>query len=95
MSITPEDLSQVAHLSKLSITSDDLVSHTKQMNKIIEFIEQLNEVNTNVIKPMAHPLKMTQRLRLDEVTQSDRHQDFQAIAPKVENTFYLVPTVLE
>jgi aspartyl-tRNA(Asn)/glutamyl-tRNA(Gln) amidotransferase subunit C len=52
-------------------------------------------VDTHDVEPMANPLDATQRLRPDKVTQSNRRDAFQAIAPAVENGLYLVPKVIE
>jgi aspartyl-tRNA(Asn)/glutamyl-tRNA(Gln) amidotransferase subunit C len=57
--------------------------------------EHLAEIDTDSITPMAHPLHMTQRLREDKVTEEDRSESFQAIAPKIGKSHYLVPTVIE
>lgn len=95
MSITSQELNQIAHLARLSLDEQTLTNSTEQMNNILGFVEQLNEVNTSNINPMAHPLEMTQRLRVDEVSESDEHEIFQAIAPQIEQQLYLVPTVIE
>jgi len=47
------------------------------------------------VTPMAHPLDANQRLREDQITETDRRGEFQAGAPAVENGFYLVPKVIE
>ena len=58
-------------------------------------VDQLQAVDTHNLEPMANPLDATQRLRPDKVTQSNRRDAFQAIAPAVENGLYLVPKVIE
>ncbi|MGV6826462.1 MAG: Asp-tRNA(Asn)/Glu-tRNA(Gln) amidotransferase subunit GatC, partial [bacterium] len=55
----------------------------------------MNSVDTSGVTPMAHPLDMSQRLRPDEVTESDNRENFQSIAPQTENGLYLVPRVVE
>ena len=55
----------------------------------------INAVDTQGIEPMAHPLDARQRLRADEVSETDQHELFQRIAPKVETGLYLVPKVIE
>lgn len=95
MSITSQELSQIAYLARLKFDKDALMANTKQMNNILTFVEQLKEVNTDDIMPMAHPLAMNQRLRPDEVVAIDEHKNFQAIAQQVQQQLYLVPTVIE
>jgi aspartyl-tRNA(Asn)/glutamyl-tRNA(Gln) amidotransferase subunit C len=55
----------------------------------------MSSVNTDDVTPMAHPLDATQRLRADEVTETDQRDHFQEIAPNVEDGLYLVPKVIE
>ena len=57
--------------------------------------EQLAQIDTDNITPMAHPLHMTQRLREDKVTEEDQSESFQEIAPQTGKRHYLVPTVIE
>ena len=52
-------------------------------------------MDTRDVEPMANPLDATQHLRADEVTEDNRRDAFQAIAPAVENGLYLVPKVIE
>ena len=58
-------------------------------------MEQLDAVDTSGVKPMAHPLDASQRLRPDQVSEDDRRDEFQRIAPRVEAGLYLVPKVIE
>jgi len=59
------------------------------------FVEQLDSTDTGGVTPMAHPLDAVQRLRADEVTETDQRERFQAIAPAVEDGLYLVPKVID
>ena len=65
-----------------------------ELSAILAFIEQMNEVDTDGVVPMAHPLDMTQRLRADVVTEPDRRKELQANAPAVRDGLYLVPRVI-
>jgi aspartyl-tRNA(Asn)/glutamyl-tRNA(Gln) amidotransferase subunit C len=58
-------------------------------------VEQLETVDTTSVVPLAHPLDALQRLRADEVTESDQREAFQAVAPQTEAGLYLVPKVIE
>ena len=53
----------------------------RDLSDILDLVDQMNQVDTSGVEPMAHPLDMTQRLREDEVTESDQRERFQAIAP--------------
>jgi aspartyl-tRNA(Asn)/glutamyl-tRNA(Gln) amidotransferase subunit C len=58
-------------------------------------VDQLQAADTRDVEPMANPLDAVQRLRADEVTEENRREAYQAIAPAVENGLYLVPRVVE
>lgn len=89
------ELKQIANLAKLTIDADTEVETIKDLNAILGLAEQLSEVDTDDIAPMAHPLHMSQRLRADKVTEQDQSDTFQTIAPKIDKGHYLVPTVIE
>jgi aspartyl-tRNA(Asn)/glutamyl-tRNA(Gln) amidotransferase subunit C len=95
MSLSEEQVGQIAYLARLSLSDEQLKSNTKELNNILELVEQLTEIDTDDIEPMSHPLHMTQRLREDKVTEQDQSESFQAIAPKTGKRHYLVPTVIE
>ena len=95
MSLSEEQVTQIAYLARLSLSDDELKDNTKDLNAILGLAEQLGAIKTDDITPMAHPLHMTQRLRADEVTESDQSELFQSIAPNTGNGHYLVPTVIE
>ena len=63
--------------------------------RVLRWLEQLEAVDTDDVIPMAHPLHMAQRLRIDEVTEQNQRDVFQVIAPKVDAGLYLVPKVIE
>ena len=95
MSLSPEQVKQVAHLARLSLPPEKVEPYARQLSNILDMVSQLSSANTDAVPPMAHPLEMVQRLRPDAVTESDRREDFQAIAPAVEHGVYLVPKVIE
>ncbi|MET0001706.1 MAG: Asp-tRNA(Asn)/Glu-tRNA(Gln) amidotransferase subunit GatC, partial [Candidatus Thiodiazotropha lotti] len=69
--------------------------YAAELSNILALVEQLEAADTDNIEPMAHPLHMAQRLREDQVTEPDRRNQNQAVAPLVENGLYLVPKVIE
>ena len=95
MSLTPEDVSRIALLSRIELSPAERETTREQLNGILGFIEQLQAVDTAGIEPMAHAVDVVQRLRPDVVTETDRHADFQAVAPETEAGLYLVPKVIE
>jgi aspartyl-tRNA(Asn)/glutamyl-tRNA(Gln) amidotransferase subunit C len=95
MSLQKADVEKIAHLARLAINENDIPEYTRNLSEILEFVEQMNAVDTTGVEPLAHPLEFNQRLREDVVTESDQRQHFQKIAPLVENGLYLVPKVIE
>jgi len=95
MSLDNKEVSQIAYLSRLQVEESSLESITADLNNILDLVEQLSELDTDSVEPMAHPLNMIQRLRVDEVTETDQSESFQSIAPKTGKSHYLVPTVIE
>jgi aspartyl-tRNA(Asn)/glutamyl-tRNA(Gln) amidotransferase subunit C len=96
MSLSRRDVEGIAHLARLEITEGELPVYVDSLSKILSFVEQLNAVDTQTVEPMAHPLEgETQRLRPDEVTESDQHAKFQRNAPLVAQALYVVPKVIE
>lgn len=95
MSLNKSDVEKIAHLARLSIQEDDIPDYARDLNNILNLVEQMSAVDTQNITPMAHPLDAHQRLRPDSVTEVDQREAFQAIAPKTEAGVYLVPQVIE
>ncbi|MDM8566711.1 Asp-tRNA(Asn)/Glu-tRNA(Gln) amidotransferase subunit GatC [Candidatus Halobeggiatoa sp. HSG11] len=95
MSLPKEEVEKIANLAKIALTESEISMYTKQLSDILDFVEQMNTVDTTDIIPMAHPLDATARLREDVVSESDQRDHFQNIAPQIENGLYLVPQVIE
>jgi aspartyl-tRNA(Asn)/glutamyl-tRNA(Gln) amidotransferase subunit C len=95
MSLTPDQIRQVAHLARLELKPEMTEAYARQLSNIMEMVGQLSQADTAGVLPMAHPLDMHQRLRADAVTAPDQREQFQAIAPAVESGLYLVPKVIE
>ncbi len=95
MSLTLEQVKQIAYLARIGIDDEDAGRYTHDLSSILEFVAQMNTVDTETIEPMAHPLDLPQRLRPDEVTEENQREKFLAVAPAVENGLYLVPKVIE
>lgn len=96
MSLTPEDVQKIGHLARLNLSPEDISLYAPQLVNILDFIAQMDQVDTSDIEPMAHPfLNASQRLRPDVVTETNSREIFQEIAPQVEAGLYLVPKVIE
>ena len=95
MSVDRSDIEKVAALSRLAIDSETTEQVVQKVNDILAMIDQMQAVDTDAVEPMTNPLDATQRLRADEVTEQDRREAFQAIAPATEAGLFLVPKVIE
>jgi aspartyl-tRNA(Asn)/glutamyl-tRNA(Gln) amidotransferase subunit C len=95
MSLSPDDVKSIARLARLSISDQDIPVYARTLSNILEFVAQLERAETDGVSPMAHPLEMSQRLRLDQVSETDQRELFQQNAPQVEAGLYLVPKVIE
>jgi aspartyl-tRNA(Asn)/glutamyl-tRNA(Gln) amidotransferase subunit C len=95
MSLTQDDVKRIARLARIETSDTEAQATQAQLNSIFGLIATMQAVDTRGIAPMAHAQEVTQRLREDAVTETDRHAAFQAIAPAVENGLYLVPKVIE
>jgi aspartyl-tRNA(Asn)/glutamyl-tRNA(Gln) amidotransferase subunit C len=95
MSLNQDDVKRIARLARIEISDAEAAASQTQLNAIFDLIATMQAVDTSGIAPMAHAQDVSQRLRDDVVTETDRHAAFQAIAPAVEADLYLVPKVLE
>ena len=95
MSLDKDQVQHIAMLARLKLTDDEFTETVDKLSRIVDFVDQLSQAETKDVVPMAHPLNEAQRLRSDEVTESDEREDLQKNASSVENGLYLVPKVIE
>jgi aspartyl-tRNA(Asn)/glutamyl-tRNA(Gln) amidotransferase subunit C len=95
MTIKQDEIEKIAELARIRIGADQIGDVTQRIDEILQMVDQLQAVDTSNVEPMANPLDSTQRLRTDEVTEENRREAFQAIAPSVEDGLYLVPRVID
>jgi aspartyl-tRNA(Asn)/glutamyl-tRNA(Gln) amidotransferase subunit C len=95
VALSREEVEKVALLGRLKLSDAELEKFTTQLNQIVGYVEQLQELNTEDVEPMAHPLPINNVFRADEVRPSVGADKALAGAPKHDNEFYLVPPVLE
>ncbi len=95
MSLEKEQVQHIAMLARLKVADDDLPETVEKLSKIVDFVDQLSQAETQDVVPMAHPLNQAQRLRADAVTEVDERDRYQANASQVQDGLYLVPKVIE
>jgi aspartyl-tRNA(Asn)/glutamyl-tRNA(Gln) amidotransferase subunit C len=95
MSVEQAEIEKIAELARLRIADSEIAELTTRISSILEMVDHMQAVDTSAVEPMSSPLDASQRLRADEITETDKHAEFQQIAPAVEADLYLVPRVLE
>ena len=93
--MTPEQVRWVAHLARLELTAAELEAMTRQLSSIVDYVTQLQGVDTEGVEPMAHALPVQNVFRDDEPRPSLPVEEALANAPDRHGDFYGVPAVLE
>ena len=95
MALDRETVAKIAYLARIGLREEEYDRFVPELARILKFVEQMNELDTENIEPMAHPLDLSQRLRPDVVTETDQRERLLKLAPAVEAGLYLVPKVIE
>jgi len=95
MALDKSDVENIAHLARIAISEDDVPAYAENLSNILTLVEQMNNVDTRGVSPMAHPFDMAQRLREDVVSEENQREHLQQHAPAVEDGLFLVPKVIE
>lgn len=95
MSLDKEDVRRVAFLARIRVAEDELAPVADDLNKIIGWVEQLSEVDTDGVDPMTSVTDMPLKKRADEVTDAGYPERVLANAPDRANDFFAVPKVVE
>ena len=94
MSLSRADVEKVSLLARLQFNSDELDTLTEQLGRIVAYVEQLAEVNTDTAEPMAHALDLANVFAADEPRPSLAREAALQNAPKKDDACYRVPAVL-
>lgn len=95
MALSDDHVRSIARLARIAIRPEESAEVLERLNRVLVLIEEMRAVDVSGVEPMAHALDAGQRLRVDKVTESDRHELYQSVAPAVEGDLYLVPKVIE
>jgi len=95
MSIDKAEIQNIAWLARLAIDDASNRRYKKDLSDILALVEQMRNIDTTGIEPLAHPLEMNTRLRMDEITETNQRDHFQEMAPEVVDGYYIVPRVIE
>lgn len=95
MSLDAKDVAKVAKLGRLKLTAEEQAQFQKQLAKILDYVELLNEAETDDVEPMAHAFDITNVFRKDEVQPSVTREQALKNAPQSDGSYFLVPQIIE
>jgi aspartyl-tRNA(Asn)/glutamyl-tRNA(Gln) amidotransferase subunit C len=95
MALSSADVERIAHLARIEITTAEAADVRAKLDGILDLIGRMRAIDTTGIVPMSHAQDLTLPLREDVVTETDRHELYQSVAPAVHGGLYLVPKVIE
>ena len=95
MKISKEDVLKVSELARLEFKEDEVTKFTEQLGNILEYIEKLNELDTDNVEPTSHVLDISTPMREDKVIKLLSIEEVLQNAPETEDDFFVVPQVIE
>lgn len=95
MSVDIATVKRVARLARIAVSEEDASRMAGELNTILGFVEQLNEVDVAGVEPMTSVIPMAMKKRQDAVTDGNKAADIVANAPATDENFFLVPKVVE
>jgi aspartyl-tRNA(Asn)/glutamyl-tRNA(Gln) amidotransferase subunit C len=95
MSVTNEQVRHIARLARIAMTDEELERLVPEINNILGWVEQLDEVNTDGVEPLTAVIDVKQRLRDDVVNDGNIREEILANAPEAQHGFFAVPKVIE
>ncbi len=95
MRIDKDLVEKIAHLARLQFNDTEKVKIEADLNRILDFMETLNEVDTSMVAPLIYMNDEVNVLRKDEVIQTITHEEGLANAPKKDTDYFRVPKVIE
>ncbi len=95
MSVDTKTVKRVAHLARIAVSDDQAETMTGELNAILGFVEQLNEVDVAGVEPMTSVVATTMKKRRDGITDGGYPDDVVGNAPETEDHFFVVPKVVE
>lgn len=94
MSVNNKQVEQIAKLARLKFDENEIENLTKDMNKILDYMDQLNELDTDNIEPLSHPLDLSNVMREDNLKESISREEVFKNTPSHNEEFFKVPKVI-
>jgi aspartyl-tRNA(Asn)/glutamyl-tRNA(Gln) amidotransferase subunit C len=95
MRVDEDTVRRIARLARIEVTDAEAKALETELSGILEWVKQLDEVDTKGVEPMTRVTPMSLKMRADEVTDGDKADDILANAPAREDHFFVVPKVVE
>ena len=95
MSVDQKTVRRIAHLARIKVAEEDVPRLEGELNSILHWIEQLNEVDVEGVEPLTSVVAMKMKKRQDVVTDGNYSEDVTRNAPAAEDEFFMVPKVVE
>jgi aspartyl-tRNA(Asn)/glutamyl-tRNA(Gln) amidotransferase subunit C len=95
MSVDAKTVKRVAHLARIALSEADVPKMQDELNAMLGFVEQLNEVNVDGVEPMTSVMPMVMKKRIDAVTDGEIAAQVVRNAPAAEDDYFMVPKVVE
>ena len=92
--INREEVKKVAHLARLELNEQEINNHAKQIEKILEYIEQLKKIDTDEVSCTTRAIEVTNVFRKDEKKVSNYNEELLELAPCREEKYYKVPKII-
>jgi len=93
--ITIKEVEHVAKLARLNLSEDEKIKFADQLGKLLDYFNQLKEVDTQNVEPMAHPVQAVNVVREDIITESCSRQEILKNAPQEEDGYFKVPKIID
>ena len=95
MKFDNDEIKKIAHLARININENEAKKVSEKLEGILRLIDQMTQVNTDSIEPMAHALEITQPLREDKVTEVDMREKSLNLSNETDQSLFIVPRVIE
>ena len=92
--ITKEEVKKVAHLARLELNEDEINNHAEQLEKILEYIKQLEKIDTDDVPCTTRAIEVINSFRKDEKKNSDCNEDILELGPSREDNYFKVPKII-
>jgi aspartyl-tRNA(Asn)/glutamyl-tRNA(Gln) amidotransferase subunit C len=89
------DIAALSKLAKIAVNDNETQDYLKECSMILDFVQQIQSVNTDNIAPLSNPLEQTQRLREDIVTEGNMQAKSEPLSDHIDDHLYTVPKVID